>query len=117
MNTDYRTLIKALANRLPKVLPKLINPGQVGYKRVGTLDRIVELLTIFKILLLSQNFQAIVYIVDFEKVFDSVEWSFLTECLKSYIILEVILSNGQKYFTTIFNPVLEIMVSFPAILV
>jgi len=31
VNVDYKILTKVLANRLEKVLPKIINPDQTGY--------------------------------------------------------------------------------------
>ena len=45
LNSDYKILAKALANKLQKVLPKIVNTDQVGYIRgrhIGKNIRIIE---------------------------------------------------------------------------
>ena len=82
--TDYKILAKTLATRLQKVISNLINPDQVGYikgRHIGQNIRSIE-----DILLLSKkhNISGLLVLIDFEKAFDTVEWDFLFESLKSF---------------------------------
>ena len=116
LNTDYKILTKALANRLQKVLPKLINPDQVGYIKGRYIGQNIRLINDIQNSAAISQFPGYIALVDFEKAFDSVEWSFLIECLKSYNFGSNFI-KWIKYFTTIFNLVLEIMASIPVILI
>ena len=45
MNIDYKILTKVLANRLEKVLPKIINPDQTSYVKgryIGENIRLIQ---------------------------------------------------------------------------
>ena len=82
LNADYKLLAKALANRITKYLPKLVNDDQTGYikdRYIGTYIRLIEDMihqtTKMKI-------PGIILTIDFEKAFDSLRWDFLYECLK-----------------------------------
>ena len=73
LNTDYKILTKALANRLQFVLPKLINSDQVGYLKnryIGENVRIIDDIMSYTNLKQTQGY---IILLDFEKAFDSVE--------------------------------------------
>jgi len=84
LNTDYKILTKALAIRLQKVIPKLINSDQVGYIKGRYIGENIR--TIFDLMLHADLNQIEAYIaqIDFEKAFDSIEWPFLLETLKAF---------------------------------
>ena len=84
LNTDYKILTKALANRLQKVLPKLINPDQVGYIKGRYIGQNIRIINDIQNSAAISKLPGYIVLVDFEKAFDSVEWCFLIECLKSY---------------------------------
>ena len=84
MNTDYKILTKALANRLQKVLPKLINPDQVGYIKGRYIGENIRIINDIQNSAAISKFPGYIVLVDFQKAFDTIEWSFLIECLKSY---------------------------------
>jgi hypothetical protein len=117
LNQDYKLATKAIAKRLCKVLPKLIDPDQTGFLK----DRYIGE-NIFKITNLmnyvdENNIPALLLSADFEKAFDSLEWKFIDYSLKRfnfgpYIIkwVEVFYTNiktrvsNNGWVTDIFNP-------------
>ena len=84
LTTDYTILTKALAIRLQKVIPDIIDADQVGYiknRYIGQNVRIIyDLLTHAK----ENEIEAFLAQIDFEKAFDSIEWPFLIKCLKTF---------------------------------
>ena len=73
LNTDYKTAAKAIANRLQNVLPKLINSDQTGFLK----GRFIAAGA-------ARNIPGLLMFLDFENVFDSVEWSFIWKTLSSF---------------------------------
>ena len=84
LNTDYKILAKILADRLQSVLPMLISNDQVGYikdRNITENVRIIEDIMSFTTL---KKIPGLILLVDFEKAFDSVEWSFLFKTLQNF---------------------------------
>ena len=82
LNTDYKILSEALARRLENVLPKLVHSDQTGFvngryigQNIRLLNDIMDYTDIKKLL-------GIFLFVDFEKAFDTTEWSFISKRLK-----------------------------------
>ena len=81
---DYKILAFVLASRLQKVLDKLISTSQGGYikKRfIGSNIRLIEDLIDYADKL---NENSMIFFLDFEKAFDSVEWNFIYETLQKF---------------------------------
>ena len=84
LNTDYKILTKALANRLQLVLPNLIDNDQAGYiknRYIGENVRIIEDVMTYTNL---KNLTGYIVLLDFEKAFDSIEWSYLFKTLETF---------------------------------
>lgn len=84
LNTDYKILTKTLSNRLQQVISKLIHSDQVGYihgrfigENIRTISNLMTYTSLNKI-------PSLIALVDFEKAFDTIEWSFLFESLQRY---------------------------------
>ncbi len=75
LNTDYKVIAKFHATRLQTVLPDIINDDQSVYLKgqyIGQNVRILEDVTFFT----KQNKSSgILLSIDFEKVFDSLNWN------------------------------------------
>ena len=84
LNVNYKSLAKALANRLIEFLPQLIDEDQTGYVKkrfIGNDIRIIEDIMIYTT---KNKISGILLSVDFEKAFDSVSWKFLAKCLEAF---------------------------------
>ena len=101
LNTDYKILTKALAKRLQSVLPKLISPDQVGYLKnryIGENVRIIDDVMSYADL---KNLEGYIILLDFEKAFDSIEWSYLFKTLKTFNFGE----NFQRWIKILYTDI------------
>ena len=84
LNTYYKIAAKAIANRLQNVLPKLINNDQTGFLKgrfIGENIRLIDGLINHTV---ARNIPGLLMFLDFEKAFDSVEWSFIWKTLSAF---------------------------------
>lgn len=77
LNFDYKIVAKVIANRVIGILPKLIDSDQTGYMKnrfiCENIRTISDLITLTNL----KNIPGLILLVDFEKAFDTVEWSYL----------------------------------------
>ena len=84
LNIDYKIATKALAMRLTNVLTGIINPNQSGYvKDRNITDSLRSVLDISEYLK-QKNESGLLLSLDFQKAFDSLEWSFMLRALESF---------------------------------
>ncbi len=99
LNTDYKILTKSLAARLEKVLPHLINEDQSGCMKgryIGDNVRtVLDLIDFTR----YKNMPAILLLIDFEKAFDSISWSYIDKTLKAFNFGD----SFQRWIKTIYN--------------
>ena len=81
LNCDYKIAAKAIANRIKSVTSKLINNDQTGFikgrfigENITLIDNIINYAS-------ENNIPGLLLFIDFEKAFDSLEWSFIERTL------------------------------------
>ena len=84
LNVDYKITTKAIANRVKKVLPKIIHNSQTGFLKGRYIGENIRLL--FELLehAEEQNIPDMIFFSDFEKAFDSIDHDFLIKCLRHF---------------------------------
>ena len=99
LNTDYKIITKVLANRIKKVLPSVINPDQVAYLKKRFIGQNIR--TILDIMGYTRlmDKKGIIAFLDFEKAFDTIQWSVIYDALKLFNIGPVFI----KWVHTIYN--------------
>ena len=101
LNIDYKILSKVLAKRMEQHLPKLIHSDQTGFVNGRYIGRNIRLLSDIMEFSDSKNFQGIPLFVDFEKAFDTLEWSFISKTLEVFNFG----NKFKKWFTVLYNGV------------
>ena len=99
LNVDYKILSACLANRMKCVLPQLISDSQTGFLKgrfIGENTRLVYDMIAY---LEKKMKPGLLLLVDFEKAFDSLEWSFLHNVLNKYNFGEF----AKKWVRTLYN--------------
>ena len=101
LNTDYKIIAKTLANRLHKVIAKILDEDKVGYIKGRFIGESVR--KIFDILNYTEenDIEAIIAQIDFEKAFDSIEWPFLFKTLKAYNFWDKFIASIKMLYTDI----------------
>ena len=84
LHADYKLLAKALANRITKYPPKLVNDDQTGYIEDRYIETNIRLIEDMVHQTTKMEITGIILTIDFEKAFDSMRWDFMYECLKLY---------------------------------
>ena len=83
LNVDYKIATKALALRLKKVLPQVINNAQTGYIEGRFIGQNIRQISDILSFAAEQNIEGIAAFIDFEKAFDSLEWEFLLKAIET----------------------------------
>ena len=84
LNTDYKILTKILSSRLQNVLPKLISSDQIGYLKDRNISENIRIIEDIMSYTSLKKIPGFIFLVDFEKAFDSVEWSLLIRTLQGF---------------------------------
>ena len=84
LNSDYKIAAKAIANRLQNVLPKLIDSDQTGFLKGRFIGENIRLIDGLINHTAARNIPGLLMFLDFEKAFDTVEWSFIWKTLSSF---------------------------------
>ena len=84
LNCDYKIAAKAIANRIKSVISKLIDNDQTGFLKgrfIGENIRLVDNIINYAS---EKNIPGLLLFIDFEKAFDSLEWSFIERSLQYF---------------------------------
>ena len=84
LNTDYKILAHVLANRLNKVIPKLVNTDQSGYIKGRNICYNIRLIQDVIDFFEENNKECAVVFVDFQKAFGTVRHNFLSQVLPKF---------------------------------
>ena len=84
LNTDYKIAAKAIANRVKSVLPRLINYNQTGFMKGSFIGENIRLIDCIIQYAKEKNIPGLLVFIDFEKAFDSLEWSFILDTLRFF---------------------------------
>ena len=117
LTADYKILAKVIANRIKMSLTNIIHSDQTGFikgRYIG--ENIITLLNILEYTE-EEDIPALLVFVDYEKAFDSVEWSFINDCLELFNFSDTIISwvnilyrdiqtcvSNNGWFTNFFHP-------------
>ena len=75
---------KSIANRIQSTLPKLINNDQTGFIKGRFIGENIRLIDSIINYTNDQSIPGLILLLDFEKAFDTLEWSFVEKTLQHY---------------------------------
>ena len=101
LNCDYKIAAKSIATRLKKVLPHLINNDQTAFLKGRFIGENIRLINSVIDYAEKQNIPGLLLFVDFEKAFDTLEWTFVEKTLSFYNFGESIKSWFKLLYTDI----------------
>ena len=107
LNTDYKILTKCLAIRLHGVLPSIIDLDQTGYLKgryIG--ENIRTIADVIQYTSLKKQ-PGIVLLLDFEKAFDTIKWSFILKSLQLLNFGECFIKRIEIIYTNIESTVIN----------
>ena len=84
LNCDYKIAAKSIANRMKKILSKIINNDQTGFLKnrfIGENNRLINSIIDYTN---TKQIPGLLLFIDFEKAFDGIEWSFVQKTLKHF---------------------------------
>ena len=99
LNVDYKIASKAIATRIEKVLPLIINSNQTGFVKGRYIGENIRLINDILEQSKAQEIPGILLLLDFRKAFDTVEWSFIQNTLDLFNFG----SNIKQWVKTFYN--------------
>ena len=105
LNCDYKIASKSIANRLKKFLPALINNDQTGFQKNRFIGENIRLIDSVINYTREKKIPGLLLFVDFEKAFDSLEWSFCDKSLKYFNFGPSLIAWIKLFYTDITSSV------------
>ena len=97
MNTVYKIASGSIPNRVETFLDKIINPDETGFIKGRNIAENIR--TIYDIMQYTEGENIPGFLlIDFEKAFDSVSWSFIQKSLQFFNFGTSIQKLGFLYF-------------------
>ena len=84
LNVDYKIASKAIASRIEKFLPLLINSNQTGFMKGRYIGQNIRLINDIMEQTELQGIPGILLLLDFRKAFDTIEWGFIRQTLRLF---------------------------------
>ena len=96
LNVDYKIATKVIANRVKHVITKIIHNSQTGFIKGRYIGENIRLL--FEIIdnAEEENKPGLIFFTDFEKAFDSIDHTYIINCLNILTSVKILLS-GYNY--------------------
>ena len=99
LNLDYKFASKAIAKRFERVLKRLINPDQTGFKKDRYIGQDIRLINDILEQTVTQNIPGILIQLDFKKAIDTTEWKFIEKTLVLFNFGDSI----QRWISTLYT--------------
>ena len=84
LNCDNKIAAKSIANRLKPSLPNLINYDQTGFIKGRFIGENIRLINSVICYAKDKNIPGLLLFLDFEKAFDTIEWSFIRKTFQHF---------------------------------
>ena len=84
LNCDYKIATKAIASRIKVVIPTLISDDQTGVIKGRFIVENIRLIDSFIKYTAERDMPGLLLFLDFEKAFDTLEWSFIQKNSRSF---------------------------------
>ena len=81
LNCDYKISTKSIANRIKQVLPNLISNNQTGFIKGRFIGENIRLVYSIIKITSEKNTPGLLLFLDFQKAFNTLEWSFIQKAL------------------------------------
>ena len=107
LKVDYKIATKAIAKRLEKVLPDIINRSQTGYIKGRFIGEKIRIIKDVMHYTLTRNIPGIALFVDLRKAFDTIEWCFLRKTLQQFNFGPDLISWFNTFYSDISSCVMN----------
>ena len=107
LNVDYKIASKAIAKRIEPILNKLVHSDQTGFVKGRYISENIRLISDIMEQTKKLNSTGVLIWVDFQKAFDSLEWSCIQLALEGYNFGEGIVKWIQLFYKDIDSAVMN----------
>ena len=101
LTVDYKIASAVIAERLKKILPKVISPSHKGFLKGRYIGENTRFLYDLMKITEEKSIPWLLLLIDFEKAFDTVEWSFIDKCLKYFNFVASLRSWIKTFYSSI----------------
>ena len=101
LNCDYKIAAKSITNRIKRTLPSVIDSDQTGFQKNRFIGENITLLNSILSYTDIEKIPGLLLFIDFEKAFDTLEWSFIEKTLKYYNFGDSLVHWIKLFYTDI----------------